>query len=118
MACDTSIDSQSLVVLPNSNVSKHICHNNIVSSYFFNGFAQVTIFYANFCFLVLYSTLLHLPPLDFTLLEDVGYESWARIFKRLRSPGIDSKESILPAYVAGTTNRVIVPARKATYTYI
>jgi hypothetical protein len=35
--------------------------------------------------------------------------------KRLRSPGIDSKESIPPAYVAwrtGTTNRVVVPTRQ------
>ena len=40
----------------------------------------------------------------------------ARIFKRLRSPGIDSKEWIPPVYVAwraGTSNRVVVPARKA-----
>jgi hypothetical protein len=40
-----------------------------------------------------------------------------RICKRLRSPGIDSEESIPPSYVAwraGTTNRVIVPGRQAT----
>ncbi len=39
-----------------------------------------------------------------------------RIFKRLRSPGIVSKESILPACVAwraSTPNRVDVPARQA-----
>jgi hypothetical protein len=39
-----------------------------------------------------------------------------RICKRLWSPGIDSEESISPAYVAwraSTTNRVIVPARQA-----
>jgi hypothetical protein len=39
-----------------------------------------------------------------------------RICKRLWSPGIDSWESILPAYVAwraSTTNRVFVPARQA-----
>jgi hypothetical protein len=38
----------------------------------------------------------------------------ASICKCLRSPGIDSKESIPPAYVAwraGTSNRVVVPAR-------
>jgi hypothetical protein len=38
------------------------------------------------------------------------------IHKRLRSPGIDSKESILPAYVAwlaDTSDRVVVPARQA-----
>jgi len=37
----------------------------------------------------------------------VKKDSWARIFKRLRSPGVDSKESIPPAYVAwraGTSN--------------
>ncbi len=42
--------------------------------------------------------------------------AWARIFKRLISPGIDSEESIPPAYVtwrAGTTSRVVVPARQA-----
>jgi hypothetical protein len=40
----------------------------------------------------------------------------ARICKRLRSPGIDSKESIPPAYVArraGTSNRFVVLACKA-----
>ncbi len=39
-----------------------------------------------------------------------------RIFKRLRSQGIDSKESIAPAYEAWqacTSNRVVVPARQA-----
>ncbi len=39
-----------------------------------------------------------------------------RIFKRLRSQGIDAKELIPPAYVAcraGTSNRVVVPARQA-----
>jgi hypothetical protein len=42
--------------------------------------------------------------------------SVSRICKCLRSPGIDSEEAIPPAYVAwraGTTNRVIVPARQA-----
>ncbi len=37
--------------------------------------------------------------------------------KRFRSPGIESKESILPAYAAwcaGTTDRVVVPAPQAT----
>jgi hypothetical protein len=40
----------------------------------------------------------------------------ARICKRLRSPGIDSNESIPPAYVAwraGTSNRAVVSARQA-----
>ncbi len=43
-------------------------------------------------------------------------QSRARICKRLRRPGIDSEDSIPPAYVAwrvGTTNRVVVPARQA-----
>jgi hypothetical protein len=42
--------------------------------------------------------------------------SRAGICKRLRSPGIDSKESIPPAYVAwraGTSNEVVVPALQA-----
>jgi hypothetical protein len=42
--------------------------------------------------------------------------SRARICKRLRRPGIDSEDSIPPAYEAwraGTTNRVVVPARHA-----
>ncbi len=41
---------------------------------------------------------------------------WAHICKRLWSPGIDSEESIPPAYVAwwaGTTNRVVAPACQA-----
>jgi hypothetical protein len=40
----------------------------------------------------------------------------ARICKRLRRPGIDSEDSIPPDYVAwraGTTKRVVVPARQA-----
>jgi hypothetical protein len=40
----------------------------------------------------------------------------ARLCKRLRCPGIDSKKSIQPAYVAwraGTSNRVVVTARQA-----
>ncbi len=40
----------------------------------------------------------------------------ARICKRLRSPRIDSKESIQPAFVAwraGTSNTIVVPARQA-----
>jgi hypothetical protein len=40
----------------------------------------------------------------------------ARTCKRLRSPGIDSKESIPPAYLAwraGTSNGVVIPARQA-----
>ncbi len=39
-----------------------------------------------------------------------------RVCKRLRSSGIDSKESIPPACLAwraGTSNRVVVPARQA-----
>jgi hypothetical protein len=46
----------------------------------------------------------------------IEHKSFARIFKRLRSPGIDSKEAIPPVYVAwrtGTSNRVVVPARQA-----
>ena len=42
--------------------------------------------------------------------------SGARICKRLNRPGIDSEDSITPAYVAlraGTTNNVVVPARQA-----
>jgi hypothetical protein len=48
------------------------------------------------------------------LCREFGYR--ALICKRLRSPGIDSKESIPPVYVArraGTSNRVVVPARQA-----
>ncbi len=46
---------------------------------------------------------------------------WARICKRLCSPGIDSEESIQPADVAwraSTTNRVVVPARQAGNRFI
>ncbi len=42
--------------------------------------------------------------------------SWARICKRLRGPEIDSEKSISQAYAAwraGTSNRVVVPARQA-----
>jgi hypothetical protein len=46
----------------------------------------------------------------------LGDELWARICKRLRRPGIDSEDSIPPAYVAwrdNTTNRVVIPASQA-----
>jgi hypothetical protein len=42
--------------------------------------------------------------------------SWARICRRLRSPGIDSKESVSPAcqaWRAGATIKVVVPAHHA-----
>ncbi len=45
-----------------------------------------------------------------------AYVAWVRICKRLWSPEIESEESIQLAYVAwraGTTNRVVVPARQA-----
>jgi hypothetical protein len=45
------------------------------------------------------------------------YLDFDRIFKLLRSPGINSKELILPAYVAwrgGMTILFILPARQAT----
>jgi hypothetical protein len=48
--------------------------------------------------------------------EKTQSRSCDRIYKRLRSPGIDSKEPIPPAYVvwrAGASDRVVVPARKA-----
>jgi hypothetical protein len=47
---------------------------------------------------------------------DVAVKPRARICKRLGSPGIDSGESIPPAYVAwqvGTTNWGVVPSRQA-----
>ncbi len=45
----------------------------------------------------------------------------ARICKRLKSPGIDFKGFFLPAYIvwrAGTSNRVVVPARQAGYRFL
>jgi hypothetical protein len=45
-------------------------------------------------------------------------ESKARTCKRLRNPGIDSKESITQAYVAwraGTSNRDVIPGRQALF---
>jgi hypothetical protein len=45
----------------------------------------------------------------------------ARICKHLRSPAIDSRKLIPPAYVAwraGTSNRVVVPARQAGYRFL
>jgi hypothetical protein len=46
----------------------------------------------------------------------VAWQARARICKRLWSPEIESEESIQLTYVAwraGTTNRVVVPARQA-----
>ncbi len=58
----------------------------------------------DFCmFSVLYNLFWHClicHPSDSTVSEDAGSEPKARIFKRLWSPGIDSKELIPPAYVA------------------
>jgi hypothetical protein len=51
-------------------------------------------FFSMFC---RYSTLLHLK--DSTVSEDAGIEPRGGIFLILRSPGINSKESIPPAYV-------------------
>ncbi len=61
----------------------------------------------------------------FSLLESPGidskesilpaYVAWAGICRRLWSPGIDSEKSIPPVYVAwraGTTNRFAVPSRQ------
>ncbi len=59
------------------------------------------------------------PRNRFQGMNSVAYVAWrarARICKLLRRPGIYSEDSIPPAYVAwraGTTNRVIVPARQA-----
>ncbi len=50
-----------------------------------------------------------------TLSLPLWSEYRAHICKRLWSPGIDSEETILPAYVAGragTTKRVVLPARQ------
>ncbi len=50
------------------------------------------------------------------LCRSVHLYTRARICKCQRSTGIDSKESILPVYVAwraGTSNRVVVPTRRA-----
>jgi hypothetical protein len=41
-----------------------------------------------------------LAPIDYSKVPAQVAGIWARICKRLRSPGIDSKESIPPAYVA------------------
>jgi hypothetical protein len=53
--------------------------------------------------------------IDDSFMEQTTCFSWARICKCLWSPGIDSEESISPAYVAwraGTTNRVVVLASR------
>jgi hypothetical protein len=45
----------------------------------------------------------------------IQYVYRARICKRLRSPGINTEESVPPAYVAwraGTPNAIIEPARQ------
>jgi hypothetical protein len=48
------------------------------------------------------------------LIKSLENRHRARTCKRLRSPGIDSKESVAPTYVAwraGTSNKVVAPAR-------
>jgi len=56
--------------------------------------------------------------LDNSVLDSKTFHvlSRARIFKRVRNPGIVSKESISPAHLAwraGTSHRVVVPVRLA-----
>jgi hypothetical protein len=63
------------------------------------------------------STNLHwFPATKLNIKCSYSYTEYrARICKRLRSPKIDSKESIPPSYVAwrfGTSNKVAVPARR------
>ncbi len=51
-----------------------------------------------------------------SVMSGIHYMLRVRICKRFRNPGIDSKESISPAYTAwraGTTNIVIAPASQA-----
>jgi hypothetical protein len=51
------------------------------------------------------------PGIDSKETIPLAIVAWARIFKRLRSPGIDSKELIPPAYaLAGLYNNPL-PAR-------
>jgi hypothetical protein len=67
---------------------------------------------SSFCCVPVYREQIRLDPAVLLLVQ---YR--AQFFKRLRSPAIDSKESIPSDYVAwgaGTTNRVIVLARPAT----
>ncbi len=50
-----------------------------------------------------------------------AYVAWARICKRFRSPEINSEESFPPAYVAwrdGKSNRVVIPAHQAGNRYL
>ncbi len=63
---------------------------------------------------------LQLPPPPPCMFQNGNSASlslnWGRMCKRLRSSGIDSKESIPPACLAwraGASNRVVVPARQA-----
>jgi hypothetical protein len=101
--------------------------SDIFLKYFFGGFF--------FFLFVHYSALLHLPPLRFHCADgcwdrtqdrctiyvcDASHSlpftciTGTRICKRLKSPGINSVDSIPPAYLvcrAGATNWVIVPAR-------
>jgi hypothetical protein len=73
------------------------------------------------------------PPLYFIAVRSLSYikntfvrsypekRTRACICKRLRRPGIDSDDSIPPAYVAwraGTTNRVVVQARHAVNRFL
>ncbi len=53
--------------------------------------------------------------MSFEKMTELTVETWERICKRLRGPGIDTKELIPPAYVAqqaGPSNRVVVPANQ------
>ena len=80
------------------------------SLFYFAATAHCSLFYA-----VAAANVPCIQPLSFVLILTQGL-SWARICKRLRSPVIDSKDTIPPAYVAwrtGTSNRVVVPARQA-----
>jgi hypothetical protein len=56
---------------------------------------QILTFSNKFFFSVLYGTLLHMLPLRFHCVGERCGRTQSRIGKRLRSTGIDSKESIL-----------------------
>ncbi len=56
--------------------------------------------------------LLRSPRIDTKESIPPAYATWARIFKRLWSPGIDSKASIPPAYVAWRAGTIThIPTR-------
>ncbi len=121
-----------IIILRYHSPAPFLCLSNslFLSTSFFSPFFIFSHFFISLFYFFLFYFSPHLFLLIFPLLSltfssiyctslfsSLLYLSWARICKRLRSTGIDSNESIPPAYVAwwaGTVTLIGVYAGQAT----